>query len=139
MKFTEAPNLDKLRSELDKAGLKDPRIQPMLPASNHEVLISLPEKEMSEMSLDQGRDTIVKGLSTGQAQEGKTDLNNVGYSTLQQYLMTKDPLHAGAPNNTALPGAYAGPATTSACSTSRTWQVESPRTCRTDSLIISNP
>ncbi len=95
VKFAEAPNLDKVRSELDKAGLKDPRIQPMLPASNHEVLISLPEKQMSEMSLDQGKDTIIKALSAGQGQGDKQDLNNVGYATLQQYLMTKDPLHAG--------------------------------------------
>ena len=95
VKFAEAPNLDKIRAELDKAGLKDPRIQPMLPASNHEVLISLQESETSELSLDKGKDAIVKALSAGQEQGGKQDLNNVGFATLQQYLMTKDPLHAG--------------------------------------------
>src|SRR5512146_54180 len=63
VKFAEAPNLDKIRAELDKAGLKDPRIQPMLPVTNHEVLISLQESETSELSLDKGKDAIVKALS----------------------------------------------------------------------------
>ncbi|MGE5112968.1 MAG: protein translocase subunit SecF [Acidobacteriaceae bacterium] len=94
VKFAEAPNLDKIRAELDKAGLKDPRIQPMLPVANHEVLISLEEKETSELSLDKGKDTIVRALSTGQ-DGGKQDLNNIGFATLQKYLMDKDPLHAG--------------------------------------------
>lgn len=95
VKFTHTPNADKIRADMDKAGLKDARIQPFGAPANNEELISLPEKTMSEMSLDKGRDTIVKALSVGEEQDGKTDLNNVGYSSLQQYLMTKDPLHAG--------------------------------------------
>jgi preprotein translocase subunit SecF len=95
VKFTHAPNLDKIRADMDKAGLKDPRIQPLGGASANEVLISLPEKTVSEMSLDKGRETIVKALSSGEEQGGKPDLNNIGYASLQQYLMTRDPLHAG--------------------------------------------
>ncbi|HEU5400160.1 MAG TPA: protein translocase subunit SecF, partial [Terriglobales bacterium] len=94
VKFTHAPNADKIRADMDKAGLKEARIQPFGSPGNNEELISLPET-MSETALDKGRDTIVKALSAGQGQDGKQDLNNIGYSSLQQYLMTKDPLHAG--------------------------------------------
>ncbi len=94
VRFTHPPNADKIRVDMDKAGLKDVRIQPINQGNNEE-LISLPEKTLSEMSLDRGRETIVNALSTGQEQTGKQDLNNIGYSSLQQYLMKRDPLHAG--------------------------------------------
>jgi preprotein translocase subunit SecF len=94
VKFTSAPNLDQLRATMEKAGLKTNHIQRYGASANNEVLISLEEKETSEQALDQGRDTIIKALS-GTAPEGKQDLNNVGYATLHQYLMGKDPLHAG--------------------------------------------
>jgi preprotein translocase subunit SecF len=94
VKFTSTPNPDQIRAAMDKAGLKNARIQPYGPASNNEELISLEERETSEQALDQGKNQIIKALSAG-GQEGKQDLNNVGYATLQQYLMSKDPLHAG--------------------------------------------
>ncbi len=95
VKFTSTPNPDKIRSAMDKAGLKDARIQPFGQVSNNEVLVSLEQKETSEQALDQGKNTIIKALTAGQEQGEKQDLNNVGYATLQQYLMNKDPLHAG--------------------------------------------
>lgn len=94
VKFTTPPNADAIRADMDKAGLKNARIQPYGPAANNEVLVSLEQKETSEQALDEGKNTIIKALS-GSAPEGKQDLNNVGYATLQQYLMSKDPLHAG--------------------------------------------
>jgi preprotein translocase subunit SecF len=94
VKFTTPPNADAIRADMDRAGLKNARIQPYGPAANNEVLVSLEQKETSEQALDQGKNTIIKALS-GQAPEGKQDLNNIGYATLQQYLITKDPLHAG--------------------------------------------
>ena len=94
VKFTTPPNADTIRADMDRAGLKNARIQPYGPASNNEVLVSLEQKETSEQALDQGKNTIIKALS-GQAPEGKQDLNNVGYATLSKYLMDKDPLHAG--------------------------------------------
>jgi preprotein translocase subunit SecF len=94
VKFTAAPDLDQLRATMEKAGLKTNHLQRYGQSSNNEVLISLEEKETSEQALDQGKITIIKALS-GNAPEGKQDLNNVGYATLQQYLMSKDPLHAG--------------------------------------------
>ena len=94
VKFTTRPNADAIRADMDRAGLKNARIQPYGPAANNEVLVSLEQKETSEQALDQGKNNIIKALS-GQSPEAKQDLNNVGYATLHQYLMSKDPLHAG--------------------------------------------
>src|SRR5262245_42051819 len=70
---------------------------------------------------------------------GREEVACVGIEGRQGPVLAEDALHAGLPNNTALPGQYPGPATTSARRTSFTWQVDSPRLWRTDSLIISNP
>src|SRR5512146_627662 len=56
VKFTHTPNADKIRADMDKADLKDVRIQPNGAAVNNEELISLPEITTSEISLDKGRD-----------------------------------------------------------------------------------
>ena len=82
VKFTTPPNADTIRADMDRAGLKNARIQPYGPASNNEVLVSLEQKETSEQALDQGKNTIIKALS-GQAPEGKQDLNNVGYGSIR--------------------------------------------------------
>jgi preprotein translocase subunit SecF len=94
VKFTTPPNADTIRADMDRAGLKNARIQPYGPAANNEVLVSLEQKETSEQSLDQGKNTIIQALS-GAAPEGKQDLNNVGFATLNKFLMEKDPLRAG--------------------------------------------
>ncbi len=79
---------------MDRAGLKDARIQRYGAAGNNEVLVSLDLKETSEQALDQGKNSIVRALET-KTEAGKQDLNNVGYTTLLQYLEDKDPLKAG--------------------------------------------
>lgn len=94
VKFTSTPDLDKIRATMDKAGLKNSRIQGYGPAADNEVLISLEEKETSEQALDQGKNTIIKALESG-AQENKQDLNNVGFPTVSQYLLNNDPLRLG--------------------------------------------
>ena len=96
VKFTDTPNLSQIRSAMDRAGLKDPRIQAYGPATNNEVLIALEQRETSEAALDQGKNTIIRALQANQTQPGgKQDLNNTGPSTLQQYLLSKDPMHLG--------------------------------------------
>lgn len=94
VKFTQSPDPDKIRETMDKAGLKNARIQRYGQAADNEVLISLEEKETSEQSLDQGKNAIVKVLEAG-AQDGKQDLNNIGFPTVAQYLLNNDPLHLG--------------------------------------------
>jgi preprotein translocase subunit SecF len=94
VKFTGAPDADKIRALLDRAGLHNARIQRYGPATNNEVLIALEQRETSEAALDAGKNQIIKALET-QNPAGKQDLNNVGATTLQQYLLQKDPLRAG--------------------------------------------
>ena len=96
VKFAETPDLNQIRSAMDRAGLKDPKIQRYGEAGNNEVLVALEQRETSESALDQGKNTIIKALETsGPQQEGKLDLNNTGPSSLQQYLLSKDPLRLG--------------------------------------------
>jgi preprotein translocase subunit SecF len=95
VKFASTPNLDHIRAALDNSGLKDPKIQSYGPPANNEVLVALEQKETRESALDQGKNTIIKALETSEPQNsGKQDLNNTGPSSLAQYLLAKDPLHA---------------------------------------------
>ncbi len=94
VKFTQKPNVDAVRAELDRAGLKNARIQADTHPGSNELLISLDIRETSEQALDQGKENIVKALQAG-AEPGKADLNNTGFTTLQDYLLKADPLHLG--------------------------------------------
>ena len=94
VKFVSPPNFDTLRSELDSAGLHKPKLQPVYPVTSNEVLISLEQKETNEASLDQGKNQIIKALSSN-APEGKQDLNNTNVQALQDALVQRDPLHIG--------------------------------------------
>ena len=96
VKFAQTPNLDQIRSAMDRAGLKNPRIQRFGPASDHEVLIDLGMQETSEAALDRGKNVIIQALQKHDpADASKQDLNNSGTPTLEQYLLQKDPLHLG--------------------------------------------
>jgi preprotein translocase subunit SecF len=94
VKFTQKPNVDAIRAELDRAGLKNARIQADTHPGSNELLISLDIRETSEQALDQGKENIVKALQSN-AEPTKTDLNNTGFTTLQDYLLKADPLHLG--------------------------------------------
>jgi len=94
VKFTQKPNVDAIRAELDRAGLKNARIQADTHPGSNELLISLDIRETSEQALDQGKENIVKALQAN-AEPGKQDLNNTGFTTLQDYLLKADPLHLG--------------------------------------------
>jgi preprotein translocase subunit SecF len=94
VKFTQTPNVDAVRAELDRAGLKNARIQADTRPDKNELLISLDIRETSEQALDQGKENIIKALQTT-AEPGKSDLNNVGYTSLQDYLLKADPQHLG--------------------------------------------
>ena len=94
VKFTKTPDVEGIRSQLDRAGLKNFTLQADTRSGSNELLIKLDIRETSEQALDQGKETIVKALQ-GAGEPGKTDLNNVGYTTLQDYLLKTDPLHLG--------------------------------------------
>lgn len=96
VKFAQTPSMNDLRSRLDKAGLHNPILQSYQEnAGGNEVMIKLDLKDTGT-DLNQGKALIVnalRGPNTGSSQQ---DLNNIGYFSLQDYLVRQDPLHAGA-------------------------------------------
>jgi preprotein translocase subunit SecF len=94
VKFAHTPNNDKIRSDLDRVGLHNAKIQSYGPPANNEVLIDLAEKETSEAALDRGKAQIIGALENN-AQAGKTDLNNASSLTIKDQLLQKDPQHLG--------------------------------------------
>jgi preprotein translocase subunit SecF len=93
VKFTDTPNPNQIRSDLDRAGLHNARIQSYGPAASHEVLIALDIKETSEADLSRGESQIIQALTVHPPQ-GKKDLNNIGAAAVETTLVTRDPLHA---------------------------------------------
>ncbi len=97
--FAHAPDLSRLRSAADSAGLRDSRIQRYGAADSHEVLITLGGNDTSEASLDRGRAAIVATLErrysaqASQAAAGKLDLDTAGRGTLAAFLQQANPEH----------------------------------------------
>ena len=94
IKFTHSPNDKAIRAAMDKAGLKQARIQRFGAPAGNEVLIDLSIKETSEQALDRGKNLIINALETA-APAGKQDLNNASHLAMANYLLEKDPLHLG--------------------------------------------
>src|SRR5271157_6167628 len=95
VKFSEAPNLDAIRSELDRQNLRGATIQRIGVSGDHEVIIGLDLKATtSSEALDQGKRAIVTALSGmfGQGQPGKVDFNNSSPQTVSEHLLAADPL-----------------------------------------------
>ena len=95
VKFSHTPDDNAIRAEMDRAGLRNFKIQRYGVPSNNEELIDLDVRETSEQALDQGKLKIIQALETT-APAGKTDLNNASYLTVKSYLIDKDPLHLGS-------------------------------------------
>jgi preprotein translocase subunit SecF len=94
VKFAHTPNDNAIRSAMDRAGLRNARIQRFGATGNNEVLIDVSEKETNEQALDRSKTQIINALETN-APSGKQDLNNTSALTLKNYLLQKDPLHLG--------------------------------------------
>src|SRR5262249_55522614 len=78
VKFADAPNDHAIRAALDKAGLRNARIQHLGGAGGataNEVVVALDEKDTSEADLSRGKNQIIGALETN-PQPGKQDLNN---------------------------------------------------------------
>jgi preprotein translocase subunit SecF len=94
VRFSHPPDLSAIRAAMDRAGLKDPKIQPYDRPEFNEVLIDLDVRETNEQALDQGKQKIIQALEKN-APAGKQDLNNASSLTIKNYLMDKDPMHLG--------------------------------------------
>jgi len=95
VKYAHTPDPSAVHSEIERAGLKNARVQRYGVASNNEVLIQLDIQETSEQALDKGKIQIIQALE-GNAPAGKQDLNNSSSLTILNYLLEKDPLLLGA-------------------------------------------
>jgi preprotein translocase subunit SecF len=98
VKYAHTPNPGAIHADLERAGLKNARVQPYDKPALNEVLIQLDIQETSEQALDRGKNQIIQALS-GSAPAGKQDLNNSSSLTIANYLLEKDPLHLGADAN----------------------------------------
>src|SRR5450755_1693441 len=95
VKYAHTPDPSAIHNEIERAGLKNARVQRYGQASNNEVLIALDIQETSEQSLDKGKTQIIQALESN-ATPGKQDLNNSSSLAIANYLLEKDPLHLGS-------------------------------------------
>ena len=110
VKYSHTPDPGAIHADLDRAGLKNARVQGYGLPGNHEVLIQLDIQETSEQALDKGKTQIIQSLEKI-AVAGKQDLNNASSLTITNYLLEKDPLHLGTdanPRYTAIAQAMVG-------------------------------
>lgn len=94
VKFAQQPDDNAIRASMDRAGLRNVRIQRYGQPSGNEVLIGVSEEETNEQALDRSKLLIINALETN-APAGKQDLNNASVLALKTYFLQKDPLRAG--------------------------------------------
>ncbi len=101
VKYSHTPDPSAIHNDIDRAGLKNARVQRYGQVSNNEVLIQLDIQETSEQALDKGKTQIIQALegSVSSANSGKQDLNNASSLGILRYLLDKDPLHLGTDAN----------------------------------------
>ena len=63
VKFKQDVGPDPIRAAVEKAGVKDARIQRFGAASNHEYIIALEQQQLNESALETGRLTIINALN----------------------------------------------------------------------------
>jgi preprotein translocase subunit SecF len=95
VKFTDTPHEDTVRAATDRAGLKDARIQRYGDPKNNEILIGLEQRAANEAALDAGKNAIINALEPADAPKDKKDLNNAGFASIRDELITRDPLQNG--------------------------------------------
>jgi len=92
VKFTGQPNVDQIRASLERAGLRNARIQRYDSASLNEQLIDLPQHSEAGADATHDRNLAIQALGAD-APAGKLDLNNIGFGTVRDRLVARDPLH----------------------------------------------
>jgi len=95
VKFAKAPNLDGIRRELDRQGVRGATIQWYGAQSDNRVIIGLDLRmTTSTEALDAGKRAIIEALAGmyGTSPSGKIDFNNSSSQTVSELLMIADPL-----------------------------------------------
>jgi preprotein translocase subunit SecF len=97
VKFSETPDLNRIRTGLREQGLASSTIQRYGRPESNEVIVSLEQQGAEEEALDAGRQTILAALrSTFQVPDDKILLNNIGTATLAEALRQRDPIGLAA-------------------------------------------
>jgi preprotein translocase subunit SecF len=99
VKFAGTPNEDKIRAELDKAGIHNARIQRIKTpgaANTNEELIDVAQNALAGADATETKDQIIKALEAGGGgqQDFTKDLNYAGFDKIRSALATRDPLRA---------------------------------------------
>jgi preprotein translocase subunit SecF len=94
VKFVNTPNEQEIRAALDKANLRNARIQRYGDKAANQVLIALDEKDTGEADQSKGENQIINALQTNPPQ-GKQDFNSesVGFESVRSALVEGNPLH----------------------------------------------
>jgi preprotein translocase subunit SecF len=96
VKFVDTPDTKQIRTALDKANLRNARIQVASGVTTNEVVIGLDERETGGTADEaQGKNRIISALETNP--QGKRNINNsdrVGFAAVRDSLATRDPLRA---------------------------------------------
>ncbi len=103
LKFSQAPDLDRIRTGLREQGLGSSTIQRYGRADSNEIIIGTEQVGSEDEALDAGRQAILQALrSNYQVPSDKIDLNNMGTDTLVETLQRLDPIGlAGSPSEAA--------------------------------------
>ena len=95
-KFSQLPDLDKIRRALEAQSLRNVTLQRYGAASDQEVIIGLDlQTTASSDAIDKGKRDILNGLASiyGVGPAGKIDFNNASPQTIADHLLASDPLH----------------------------------------------
>jgi len=98
LKFQQTPQLDRIRHAADSAGLHDVEMVNYGRAADHEIIVSVPQRDTKEASLDSARAALVETLEknylpSDAANTGKFDLDNATEGSMTGFLTQADPLH----------------------------------------------
>ena len=97
LKFTETPDLERIRGAMREAGLGSGTIQRYGRPETNEVIIGTEQVGHEDEALDVGREAILGALRTAfQVQSDRLDLNNSGTDTLTEALLQLDPIRLAA-------------------------------------------
>lgn len=97
LKFSQPPDLDRIRAGLREQGLGSSTIQRYGRPENNEIIIGTEQVGSEEEALDTSRQAIAAALQTTfQVPSDKIDLNNVGTDTLTENLRRLDPIGLAA-------------------------------------------
>ncbi|MGC1783145.1 MAG: protein translocase subunit SecF [Acidobacteriaceae bacterium] len=102
LKFEQSPKLDRIRHATDSAGLHDVTMERFGHPADNEIIVSLPQRDTKETSLDSARAALVQTLQqhylpNAAANAGKFDLDNATQESLTAFLTQADPLHLNNP------------------------------------------